>query len=425
MDALVTLLVPPGPRGGRLAQTVALHRDPLGFLRDARAAFGDVFTIRLATTGPVVVVADAELAAGIPEGDPDWAHAGEARRGVLPMASPRSVFGADGEEHRAARHRIADLFVPDAVAGRRDAMAAIAAEHVARWPRGRPLRALPRMRAIADAIFVREVLGVRGVGAEPLARAIGRLLWTPGNPPVTVPGPDQGMLGWLVDREFRRRRARVAALIEAEIAERRRRGDAGDGVLGRVVAVEPELAPPALVEELLSLLMAAQEPMAAALTWSLLCVLGSGDEGLRDAIAEHGVDRDPGGAAVREALRLHPSALASLRTLTADRQVGGVALQAGTTVMVPLPLLQRDARYHDEPDAFRPDRPAPRSEHALLPFGGGARRCLGEPLAFAELSAVLPVVLRAARWRTAGPQPERMVLRATILVPQRGGLIRS
>jgi cytochrome P450 len=53
------------------------------------------------------------------------------------------------------------------------------------------------------------------------------------------------------------------------------------------------------------------------------------------------------------------------------------------------------------------------------------RRCLGEPLAFAELSAVLPVVLRAARWRVVGPQPERMVLRATILVPQRGGLIRS
>jgi hypothetical protein len=32
-------------------------------------------------------------------------------------------------------------------------------------------------------------------------------------------------------------------------------------------------------------------------------------------------------------------------------------------------------------------------------------------------------VLRAARWRTLGPQPERMVLRATILVPQRAGLV--
>jgi hypothetical protein len=40
-----------------LAQTVALHRDPLGTLRRAQARFGDIFTLRLTTVRPLVVVA--------------------------------------------------------------------------------------------------------------------------------------------------------------------------------------------------------------------------------------------------------------------------------------------------------------------------------------------------------------------------------
>jgi cytochrome P450 len=279
------------------------------------------------------------------------------------------------------------------------------------------------MRAIADAIFVREVLGVRGAGALPLARAIGALLWTPGNPPVTVPAPDQGIVGWLVDREYRRRRARVAELIAEEVGERRRRGEPGDGVLGAVIGAKPEATPDTVVEELLSLLMAAQEPMATALTWLLLTLSAPEAAEARAAVAEAGVDDGLGAAAVRETLRLHPSALASLRLLTEDREIAGRVLPAKTTIMVPLPLIQRDPRYHDDPDACHPDRPPPRSEHAILPFGGGPRRCLGEPLAFAEIGAVLPTVLRAAAWRPAGPGPERMVLRATILVPQRSGLV--
>jgi cytochrome P450 len=420
----VTLRVPPGPTAGRLAQTVGLHRDPLGFLRAQQRRFGDVFSLRLATTGPVVVVADARRAAAIPEADPGAARAGAARRGVLPMASPRSVFGADGEEHARARARVAELFAPAHAAARADAMTAIAAHHLSRWPRGRPLRALPRLRAIADEIFVREVLGVGGPAGAELARAVGALLWTPGNPPLTVPGPGDGLMGRLVDAEYRRRRARVAALITAELARRRAAGIAGGGVLGRLVAAEPGATPGALVEELLALLMAAQEPMAAALTWLLLRVVADPD--VHERLRAEGLDGSYGRAVVLETLRLHPPAIASLRQAVEPLDAGGAVVAPGAVAMVALPLIQRDARYVDDPDAFRPERHLGDDEpppEALLPFGRGARRCLGEALAWTQLRAVLPAVLHAARWRTVGPQPERMVLRATILVPQRGGLV--
>ncbi|HEY4096354.1 MAG TPA: cytochrome P450 [Baekduia sp.] len=413
-------VLPAGPRAGRLAQTLAFHRDPLRWLRRQQARYGDVFTMRLATTGPVVVVADADLAAVLPCSDPATAHAGEARRSMLPMASPRSIFGSDGDEHQAARSRVEDLFALDAVAQRRDAMAAVACAHVARWPRERPLRLLPRLRAITDEVFVREVLGVSGPRANALAQSIGRLLWTPGNPPLTIPGPADGIVGAAVDAAYRRRRAPIARLLEDEIAERRRADEAGDGVLGRLVATEGDVGAETLVEELLALLMAAQEPMAAALTWVLLQIAAT--PGLAERLAD-----DFAGAVVTETLRLHPPAVGVLRTLTVPTEIGGHTLAAGTATMVPIPFLQRDARYHPDPDAFRPERhldPAhPVPEHALLPFGGGARRCIAQPLAWTQIGAVVPTVLSILSLRVVGPQPEKMVLRGTILVPRRSGLV--
>ena len=64
-------------------------------------------------------------------------------------------------------------------------------------------------------------------------------------------------------------------------------------------------------------------------------------------------------------------------------------------------LLQRDARYFPEPERFLPDRwtpefKAPLPPFAYFPFGGGARRCIGESFAWMELVLVLSAL--AQRW---------------------------
>ena len=72
------MTLPPGPELPALAQAVAYHRDPLGVLLRARARYGPEFTLRV--TKPIVFVSDPALRAD--------ANAGEARRTVLPLASP-------------------------------------------------------------------------------------------------------------------------------------------------------------------------------------------------------------------------------------------------------------------------------------------------------------------------------------------------
>jgi cytochrome P450 len=421
---------PPGPDANVLAQTVAFHRDPLAFLRQQQEQFGDVFQIRLLTARPTFVVIEPEAVEALLDADPRRAQAGEARRAVLPFASNRSAFGGDADAHRAARARIAPAFAPEVIDSRREAIAAIAERHAAEWPLGRPFRLLSRLRTLCDEIFVRLVLGARDEEiAGELIEAIGRMLRTPGNPPVTLPGKGDGLMGELGQALFEQRQTPVvAALYRAVEARRADAGKNGDDsevdVLGCMVADEAELTTEQIVDELMSLLMAAQEPPSIALTW-ILDRLAREPELAEAFLADPRSERSD--AIIREILRLRPAASGSLRRLREPMQVDRFQLPAGATVLAPTSLVHRDPRGFREPDRFEPERWLAdiTPSWPFFPFGGGARRCVGEPLAHAEIETVVPAVLRTLKLTPLAEEPERMVQRATVLVPQRSLLVRA
>jgi cytochrome P450 len=58
------------------------------------------------------------------------------------------------------------------------------------------------------------------------------------------------------------------------------------------------------------------------------------------------------------------------------------------SVLLPTPLLHHDPAAFPDADRFDPQRWATRpAEHTYAPFGGGARRCVGEGLSRAPLAA--------------------------------------
>jgi cytochrome P450 len=366
------------------------------------------------------VVVEPEAALELLGADPERAEAGEGRRAVLPMVSPRSVLGGDGEVHRRARARLAATFTPEAMAERGEGIAAIAERHAANWPRRRPFQLLSRMRTLVDDVFVRLLLGVKDEErAGRMIDALGAMLRVPGNPPLPPPGPGDGPLGAAVAALFEHRRAPLRRELTAEI-ESRPAGRVGEGdVIGCLLGAEPRPSVAEMLDEIETLLMAAQEPPSIALTW-MLDVLARHPELAADYLAA-GVGSPLPEAVLSESLRMRPSALAVLRHLREPMRIGGFELPAGTSTMVPLPLVHRDPRFFDRPESFRPQRwlagqePPP----VYLPFGGGARRCLGEPLARAEAAAIIPTVLRALHLAPLWPRRERMVLRGTTLVPHR------
>jgi cytochrome P450 family 135 len=226
------------------------------------------------------------------------------------------------------------------------------------------------------------------------ARAVGE------RGPAGRAGHGSGLLGAAGAALFARRRAPLARLLAEEIDDRRARGETtGADVLGCLHGAEPAQPTDAMVDELLALLMAAQEPAAAALSWLLERIAREPE--LTDAFA---AGREASTAVVDETLRRRPAAIAALRRLSAGATVAGHDLPAGVTVMLLIVLMQRESRL-------------------FLPFGGGGRGCLGEPLFRTYVDAIVPVVLRSLRLVPAWPVPERMVLRRTTLVPHHGALM--
>ncbi len=77
-------------------------------------------------------------------------------------------------------------------------------------------------------------------------------------------------------------------------------------------------------------------------------------------------------------------------------------LPAGSLVLLSQWVMHRDARFFREPERFEPERwtveaRESRPAYSYFPFGGGARRCVGE--AFAWMENVLLVAAIASRWR--------------------------
>jgi cytochrome P450 len=83
--------------------------------------------------------------------------------------------------------------------------------------------------------------------------------------------------------------------------------------------------------------------------------------------------------------------------------LGGVPIEEGTVVLAAPWTLHRDARWHPEPRAFRPERWTPAYEAALpvgayLPFGLGPRKCIGTRFAMIEAVLLLAGIVRTFDW---------------------------
>jgi cytochrome P450 len=126
---------------------------------------------------------------------------------------------------------------------------------------------------------------------------------------------------------------------------------------------------------------------------------------------------------IAETLRLYPSGGLFSRTVTTNTRLGGHPLPAGTPVLVSPYLIHHRPDVYPDPSAFDPDRwPAAnggRTRGTYLPFGAGARVCIGERFALTE--AVLALAAIAGRWHLH-PVPSSRVRVPGIVVVRPSGL---
>ena len=103
---------------------------------------------------------------------------------------------------------------------------------------------------------------------------------------------------------------------------------------------------------------------------------------------------------VSEGLRLYPTVPFIGRTIGEDMVINGHTLPKGLSVTVGVQAVNRDPRYWDRAEEFRPERwadpncGANRHPFASMPFSGGPRNCVGYKLARNKMRIVLATLFR-------------------------------
>ena len=221
-------------------------------------------------------------------------------------------------------------------------------------------------------------------------------------------------------RRMRMARAELDAIIYGLIAERRRfPGDRGDLLSMLLSAQDDEgdgggMSDRQVRDEAMTIFLAGHETTATALAWTWYVLSGAPDV---EAQLHEEIDRVLGGRpptlqdlpslpfveqVVTESMRLYPPAWIIGRRAIEDYPAAGYVVPARSLVLVSPYVMHRDARFFADPDRFLPERWTPDFKASLppfayFPFGGGARRCIGESFAWMELLLVISTL--AQRWR--------------------------
>ena len=422
--------LPPGPALPVPLQSYLLWRHWIPYLDWCRRRYGPVFTTRIAPTGTVVYLTDPEHIKEVFTGDKDLLHAGAANEVLAPVLGSRSLLLLDGDEHMRERRLMLPPFHGQAVARYRETVREIVDTEIADWREGEPFALHPRMQAITLEVILRVVFGVeRGPRLEALRAALPRVV---NLGPVTllrwiVPGLDR-VGPW---RRYRELQQRVDRLLYDEISERRGQTglEAREDILSLLMSGRFEdgggLSDGDLRDELMTLLLAGHETTAAGLAWAFERLLRH-PPALARVREEIGAEEDRGDyldAVVKETLRVRPVIADVVRRLTADAEIGGHTLPAGTVVSPAISVVQRSPEHYPDPLTFRPERflerPAP--SYSWIPFGGGPRRCIGAAFATLEMKVVLWRVLEQVELAASSAADERIRVSHVTMVPRRGG----
>jgi cytochrome P450 family 135 len=329
MDAMIRTTdgLPPGPPLPRVVQLALMMLFWPRYVAACGRRYGNAFTLRFASMGTWVYLADPSDIKTVFAGDPTVYHAGEANAVMSGLLGDSSVLVVDEDRHRDRRGLMLAPFQRDAVTAQAQAMADIAIADIEDWPVGTEFPVGPRMSRITLDVILRTVIGTTDPARlAALREVMPRLLNMGAWDTVALTKPE--LLRRRPWRGLRRRIEEADRLLYAEIAERRVDPDLATrtDMLAKLVRAADQdgrgISDSELRDQLVTLLFAGHDTTATSLSWALErltrhpAVL---DKAVR--AAEASAAGDPEGdayldAIAKETLRIRPVAFEAGRLLT-------------------------------------------------------------------------------------------------------------
>jgi cytochrome P450 family 138 len=426
--ALSAVKLPPASRFPKALQGTAFWISRRWVVQQMARRYGDVFMLDVPLYGRIVVVANPKLAKQVFTSSPEVL--GNIQPNLSRLLGSGSVFALDGDDHRQRRRLLAPPFHGKSIANYETIIEEETLREIAGWPEGTPFATLPSMMRITLNAILRAVFGAEGAELDELRRILPPWV-TLGSRIAQLPKPPRNFgrySPWGRLAEWRRRYDVVLdKLITAEQADPN--FDNRTDVLALMLRSRYEdgsaMSRKDIGDELLTLLAAGHETTAATLGWAFER-LSRHPEVLAELVAEAGDENELRQATILEVQRTRTVIdLAGRHVYAPVFQLGDWAIPRGSSIVVSIWRMHANAEAFPDPDRFDPQRfiGSKPPSFAWIPFGGGARRCVGAVFANMEMDVVLRTVLRHFTIDTTTAAGEKYHSRGVAYTPKDGGKI--
>lgn len=431
--------LPNGPQAPALWQTIHWIVNPFSYMEGCAQQYGDLFTVPLGEKfAPLVFVSNPQALQQILTSDTkEFDAPGEYNRLFEPLFGKQSIFALTGESHRRQRQLMMPPFHGERMKAYGQLVADLAEQVISHWTIGKPFSVRCFMQKISLLVILRAVFGLSEGERYQQLEALLSVMLEETRSPMSVsmlyfPNLRRDLGSWSPWGRFLRQRQQIDQLIYDEINERRSQPDSsGTDILSLLMSARDEAGEPMtnqeLRDELMSLLVAGHETTATALTWALYWIhkLPTVRQKLLEEL-DSLESPDPStifrlpylNAVCSETLRIYPVGMLTFPRVVVRSpvEVMGYQLEPGTVVIGSIYLTHQRPDIYPEPKQFKPERFLERqfSPYEYLPFGGGARRCIGIAFAQFEMKVVLSKILSRLELALADSRPVRPVRRGLV-----------
>ncbi len=421
-----------GPPVGPLA-TLRIMSSPYGAYEEYTRAYGDFWRVD-AVNGRVYVTADPEGARQLFAAQPaTFAPFGTVA--ALPLIGEHSLFMMSGPKHHRERKLLMPAFHGERIAGYGERIRDLSRATVARLEVGQVVAAQDLGLGVALDVILSLVFGAATeADRAPLRALIEEAVdtvkpWMLFAPPLRRLPLASSRWAAFVDA---RDRARATA---TERIEHARRAGAGDSVLAAMIVARDEdgegMRDEEIVDELFTLLFAGHETTAVAIAWTMehlhrnprtLARLRAELAPLADTPALELAKNPWLDACCKEALRITPIVPDVVRNVVTPFRWMGHDIEVGANVAALTSVIHHREDLYPEPARYRPQRFLERRFRPwqYLPFGGGARRCIGATLADLELRLAVAAFVMGRTFELVDGAPPRPVRRNITIAPEGG-----
>ena len=442
--------LPPGPpERPVVGQLFRLLRNPIGLMQDT-ATYGDIATM---ATKPALVylVSHPDLVQRL------LVTLHQKLRRPRTSEALRFLLGyglltADDPLHLRNRRLIQPQFHRRRIEGYARTMVEYAVIHEERWkrlPSGSRVDMALEMHHLMRRIVTKTLFGLdlpedaRRLGeAFEQANAYMRLRGFQG-PRI------RGLLHRLPlprTRQFRRDLEYLDGVAYGLIKERRASNEESDDLLSMLLELRYEdedgkdagaMSDRQVRDEAMTMFAAGQgtSTMALAWTWYLLATHPKIQERFHCEVDEVLAGKPPGpedlqrlpftDQIVTESLRMYPPVYTTAQMAAEAFKLGGCQIPVGANLVAPQIVVHRDARWFEEPLAFRPDRWTPEFRESLhrfayYPYGGGPRLCIGDR--FSDMGVRLIMASFGQRWSVLPEPGYKVELMPLLTLKAKGGI---